>query len=376
MKPKVMLIGLGDLGGHILELLARENRVGTIIVGSRNATRAEARVNLVRLAAVSLDHAPQIRFIRLDLKNRDVVAETIDREKPNVILHTATMMTWWWTDLLPEEKAKALGRARFGVWLPVHLSLTLRLMETLKEIGYKGLTLTAPFPDVVNPVLGRLHLAPTCGVGNLEEIVPKVRLLASQKLSLPLEEIHVHCVAHHALESWIYGEKRENPPPFWLRILHGDEDVTESVNGARLLLSSYPLPPGPAINVLSAAATLRLLRGFLSKRPVLRHVPGPKGLPGGYPVVVSSQGVSLASLPDLTLEEAVSINERSHCFEGIECIEPDGTVVFCQEDAEVMKKILDYHCPRLHPAESESRAEELVARFRRYALRSGVNLPD
>jgi len=245
-------------------------------------------------------------------------------------------------------------------------------MEALRDLDYRGVILTAPFPDVVNCVLGRLGLAPTCGVGNLAEIVPKVRFLAAERLGAPFDEVEVFLVAHHALEPVVFGEASEEIPPYFLRIEHDGKDVTAEIQAEKLLFGPHPIPPGPVTHFLTAGCTVRLIRGFLSKRSVLTHAPGPQGLPGGYPVVVSSEGLDLAPIKGLTLEEAIGINEESHRFDGIESIEADGTVVFCSDAVEAMHAELGYECKRLSPREAEQRANELIARFQEYARRYGV----
>jgi hypothetical protein len=302
------------------------------------------------------------------------VAEAVQREAPELILTTATLQPWWLPDLLPPEQAAAVWSAGFGVWLPVHMKLTLDLMRALHAAGYAGVTLTAPFPDVINCVLGRLGLAPTCGVGNLDEIVPKVRLLTAERLGVPLEAVRVLLVAHHALEGPAYAEKGPSgeTPPFWVRVECDGQDVTERVGAKELVLSPYPISPGPAIHFLTAGSTVRLVRALLAPDSELLHAPGPHGLPGGYPVIAGNGRIEVAPLPGLALEEAIAINERSHRFDGIERIEPDGTVVFCAENADVLRRELGYECYRLPLDEVGSRAQELVAKFREYAERYGV----
>ncbi len=372
MKPTILLIGVGGLGSVILEFLAREDCIGQIVACDLNEERGTALCNLARVSAVAHGYNPLICFIPLDINNKAAVIETVRKEKPDIILSTASMQTWWLPDLLPPEQAALIKSAGFGVWLPVHLTLTMKLMEALYELNYKGITLTAPFPDVVNCVLDRLRLAPTCGVGNLDEIVPKVRLLAAERLYVPLEEVRVLLVAHHALESLVYGEPTDEVPPYFLRIKHKGMDVTEAVGGSELLFAPYAIPPGTAIHFLTAGSTIRLIRAFLSDEEVLLHTPAPEGLPGGYPVIVGNRSLKLASIEGLTLEEAIAINERSHRFDGIERIEADGTVVFCPEASEVLKTALGYECTRLWPGDSEERAKELIARFKEYAKSHGV----
>ena len=75
-----------------------------------------------------------------------------------------------------------------------------------------------------------------------------------------------------------------------------------------------------------------------------------------------------------TLDEAISINERSHRFDGIETIEEDGSVVFTEHSAAVMRDALGYEGKRLRPAEAADRADELSRRFNEYARQHGVDL--
>lgn len=374
MQPTVMLIGLGDLGNHVLQLLVKEEEIGRIIVCSRNQKRGKAYCNLARLSALAQGFSPSLRFETLDIRVKEAVIEIVVKEKPDIILSTATMQTWWLPNLLPPEQATLIKSAGFGMWLPVHMTLTLKLMESLHDLDYRGITLTAPYPDVVNCVLGRINMAPTSGVGNIDEIVPKVQLLAAKKLKTSSTEVQIILVAHHALESMVFDGPQDEIPPYFLRIYYRGEDVTDAVRGDKLLLSHFPLPSGPAIHLLTASSILRIIRGLLSEGELLLHAPGPLGLPGGYPIIVSSKGIKLASIQGLSLEEAISINERSHRFDGIESVEEDGAVVFSSEASEILRVTLGYDCKRLVPGESEERAEELIARFREYAQRHGVNL--
>ncbi len=369
-----MLIGLGDLGAAVLEVLARQETAAHIVVCSRNAERGIARTNVARLGAVAQGYDPSIRFVPLDLNDAGAVAETVQREAPDLIFSAATLQTWWLADLLPQDAANALKKARFGAWLPIHLTLTLKLMQALHDAAYRGITLTAPFPDVVNHVLGKLGLAPTCGVGNLDEIVPKVRLLASERLEATLDAIDVVLVAHHALGTAAFGAQTGEVPPYYLRVYYEGRDVTERVNATELLLKPYPLTEGAASCFLTAGTVAKLIRAVLGDTETYLHAPAPHGLPGGYPLIVRGGDVEPAPLEGLSLEEAIDINERSHPFDGIERVESDGTAVFCQQDVEALRQTLGYDCPRLKPAESERRAEELMARFREYAARQGVSL--
>jgi hypothetical protein len=370
-----MIVGLGGLGSVILELLARERHFDQIVIASRDARRGPARCNLARLGALAQGYQPDIRFIPLDLHEVDAVGEAISVVDPHVLLCTASLQAWWLPDLLPPEPRARLRKGGFGIWCPVHLTLPLKLMDALSRVPFQGHTLMAPFPDVVNVVLGRVGHPPTCGIGNLDEVVPKLALLAAERLEVASDQIHVTLVAHHALERAVFGQPQEKIPPYHLRIEYQGEDVTEQVRGRDLLITPYPIPSGPDWHFLTAGSTLRLLQALTSENEVRLHVPGPHGLPGGYPVRVSRTGVRLTPIQGLSQEEAIAINERSHPFDGIEKVDSDGTVVFTPQAAETLWEVLGLDKDRFTPGEAEPLAEELIARFRALARQHNVPFP-
>jgi hypothetical protein len=371
----LLLIGLGDLGAVTLELLAREPSIGSILVGSRNIDHGQARCNLARIGAMAQGYTPDIQFLELDLEHSEATSRLIQKRNPKIILCTASMMTWWLPALFPDDQQELLKRAGFGAWLPIHLTLPMKLMVALDRIDYQGFTLIAPFPDVVNPILNAIGMPPAAGIGNLDEIVPKIRYLGAQKMEVDPDTLRITLVAHHALEGWVFGKAEGDPPPYYLRVEHQGVDVTEAIEGEDLLFATYPITGGPAWNYLSGGSVVRLIKALLSGQESRLHVPGPDGLPGGYPVQVSGAGIRLDLPADLSLDNAIAINERSHPYDGIEAIEADGTVVFSETTTSILSKLIGFSVERMKPAESEAYANELLAKFYSFAKKQGVKLP-
>jgi hypothetical protein len=371
----LLLIGLGDLGAVTLELLAREPSIGSILVGSRNIDHGQARCNLARIGAMAQGYTPDIQFLELDLEHSEATSRLIQKRNPRIILCTASMMTWWLPVLFPDDQQELLKRAGFGAWLPIHLTLPMKLMVALDRIDYQGFTLIAPFPDVVNPILNAIGMPPAAGIGNLDEIVPKIRYLGAQKMEVDPDTLRITLVAHHALEGWVFGKAEGDPPPYYLRVEHQGVDVTEAIEGEDLLFAIYPITGGPAWNYLSGGSVVRLIKALLSGQESRLHVPGPDGLPGGYPVQVSGAGIRLDLPADLSLDNAIAINERSHPYDGIEAIEADGTVVFSETTTSILSKLIGFSVDRMKPAESEAYANELLAKFYSFAKKQGVKLP-
>jgi hypothetical protein len=82
--------------------------------------------------------------------------------------------------------------------------------------------------------------------------------------------------------------------------------------------------------------------------------------------------VELALPYALGLDEAVRINAECQRFDGIDRIDPDGTVHFAEREMEIMKDMIGYSCARMHVEEAGARADELCAKYREFARKNGV----
>jgi len=388
MGATVVLTGLGYLGGPLLDRLAVSAAVGRIVAVSRDPDRGAARCNLSRLSAAAVGVGAEIEHRPADLSHPEQIAGIVEEVSPDLVIHTASLQTWWLLDLFPPA-AQVLKTAGFGAWLPLHLVLAVRLMEGLTAAGYEGHVINAVYPDVINVVLGKMGMAPTVGVGNVDEVVTKVRMVVARDLSIGPHDLDVRLVAHHALQRAAFrrpqgrasagtgpvGRRNDDQlPPYYLWVGQQGRDLTEQADARGALLGPCPLPDGPGWAGFTAASAVGLVGALLSERTWRMHAPGPAGLPGGYPIDVGGGKIVVSEIPNLSLDEAISINERSHRFDGIETIEEDGSVVFTEESAAVMRDALGYEGKTLQPAEAADRADELSRRFSEYARRHGVDL--
>jgi hypothetical protein len=114
---------------------------------------------------------------------------------------------------------------------------------------------------------------------------------------------------------------------------------------------------------MTAASAFTTAERMMSVNESIIHVPGPNGLPGGYPVKVSKQEVKVMLSPNLTLEKAIQINEECMKFDGIEHIDTDGTVYFAESNMAILKETLGYECRRMPLSEVEEWAKELLAKY-------------
>ena len=378
MVGKIMLIGLGELGSHILQLLARTPGIGKIVTADIDEVRGFTTITYATITAAHQGFYPDIIFKKLDLFDVETTMEVLKELRPDLICNAAALRSWWVFHLFPEGMFKKLNEAGLGPQTPFHLTLTHKLMQAVKKSGINAHVVSCPYPDVVNPILGKRGLAPTVGGGNFDLLIPGIKLFVSRELNVPMRNISVFMVAHHGLLSSFMRA------PFWVKILAYDKDVSAQFppDTIREFLTPFVeldmgggvrwrVPPNEDI----AASYVRNMLAIYFDTGELCHAPGPAGLPGGYSVRLSAKGAEVVLPEELTLDEAIKINEEGARFDGIKEIKDDGTLVFTEKSADTYKEVLGYDCKELKIEETEERAKELGSLFKKFADKHKVKIP-
>lgn len=373
----VAVFGIGDLGGYLIRLLAQWPEVSCLYALDIDTAKLYTEAADAAAVASYFGYAARVRAVPVDMRNEEALAETLHRLRPDVVVNTATLQSWWVITQLPTTLWRRLEEeARFGPWLPMHLTLALKLMKAVKAVGLDVPVVNVAFPDAVNPVLARLGLPPTCGAGNSDLLRAGIRVAAASRLQLPLEDIQVYMLAHHFHVAYYWMGLEALTPlaqyPYWLRVMVGGHDVTHQLGAEALLAEAgRSLPKGRGIMARTAASTAEKVRHILRDSGALTHAPGPAGLAGGYDIRLSRRGATVVLPQGITEAQATLWLEQAQRGDGIEAILPDGTVVFTQQARQAMLDLLGYDCAALRPEESEARADELRARLRELAARPG-----
>ena len=359
MGATVLVIGLGDLGTRVFDALARLPEIERLVGAGRRTDEGRARAGQTAFVAGLAGGPRDVAFEPVDLADVDATAALLRRLDPDLVVTAASRHTWWRP--FADERVGALP---FGVWLPLQLVLVRRLMEARREAGITARVLCLPYPDAVGPALAPLGLAPEFGAGNVAETAPKLELLAAREAGVAREEVRVRLVMHHAAQRVAFGGSAGDEPPWTAEVLVRGERLPDD-DVRRLFRTPWPLPQGRDTHELSAAATAHAVRALLRDEPTATHAPAPNGLPGGYPVRLSRRGVELDLPERLGPEEAIALNERAARFDGIERVEPEGTIVFTGDLAAETERLLGLRLERVGPDEVDDVADELAARARR-----------
>ncbi len=370
LSPRILLIGLGRLGSHILDLLAQIPGIPVVLVGGRNLDYLHQRANLSLLAALQLGYTPDVSSAFIDLWNIEQTAEVIASFQPDLIVCAATLVQWEGTNTLPAPLAERLASAQMGPRLPFHLTLVYKLMQAVHATGRAIKVINTIYPDVVNPVLGKVGLAPTSGSGDLANNVPALRKAIAAQLHVPLEQVEVRLIMARYISYWLSRRSIANTPFHFTALVKG-EDVTASLD-VEAVFSQLPTTwkriGGTVGRLMAATSAAIVCEGIVRKTGMITHAPGPNGLPGGYPVKVGEE-VEIILPQQLSLEAAIHINEAGLRLDGIEKIEDNATVYFVEKNMTIFKEILGYECRRMPLSEVEYWAQELHAKYLALASR-------
>lgn len=374
---KVMMIGMGRVGQQVLEYLSLDPKCPEIVICDRNDQIGPSLVDNALIGAASQGLYPNIRFRVLDLTEEiSTIAQVLAEEQPDIVVDMTVLMPMHGFYKLPQEQFDKIYSANFGVWLPCQVALVYRLQQAIRQAGIHPFVIDTGLPDNVNPALATVGLAPTFGAGNININAESVRMLVARKRGVPAECVKVYLVSHHALVVWPRDPKCYDKTPYYIRIMVNDRDVTEEYDTDQLIwegMKLYPAAPSTAFYSQTSLAIIKNMYALMSPAGVFTHVPGPLGLPGGYPVIISNRGVELALPQGISQEEAVQLNmAATRQSESFADYKPGGECVWADYAYDVLHETLgiDYRSFNVH--NSYEVARDLMTRYKLFAAKYGV----
>jgi hypothetical protein len=308
---KLMIFGGGDLSQRVVALLPLASAVREVTIVTRDVARGAP---LARLFAGCLPIP--VRHVPLDPNDESGVATILRRGRPDIVFHASSLISPW---LLPGRDTKvalALRSAGFGLMLPAQLPLIRRVMRAIRELDLRCPVVNASYPDLTHPVLATEGLEPTVGVGNAGMIFNTLvgELRSRRNGAVP------QLLAHHAQVT-----------PFARRAAYGPgEEPWLFLDGRPSRLDSFidgPLPAGRLLNALTAGHAVEIIAALTGDgEPLRTSAPGPLGLPGGWPVLITRDGVRLDLPSEVGIELGLDYQARAARGDGVSRIDPDGTV--------------------------------------------------
>jgi hypothetical protein len=321
LNKRILVIGLGGVGGYALHLLARYPGIEVVGADLREELARDKVSNAyydVFFQAGAIRH-PRIQHQGMDLNGIRGTASLLRKLRPDVILNQTTLQSWWIVHQIPEKVRSRIydtyPGSGTGPWAPTNLVLTYKLMQAIDLAGIETHVVNGSHPDVVNPVLAKVGLAPTVGMGNSALLEPMIIRIVSDRLQVPPNNVSISLVGHHCMFPPITETGTARNVPYHLNIRVFDKDVTDQFDIEEDIWSRVPdynVAPDPLRGSQQewiASCAVRNVLAILFDSGEIVHAPGPEGLPGGYTVRLSASGAEVVVPDGLSHEEMIRIND-------------------------------------------------------------------
>ncbi|HET9182769.1 MAG TPA: hypothetical protein VFP59_11595 [Candidatus Angelobacter sp.] len=320
----VLIVGSGSLARAISYslalLLARPHRV---IVCARSTKQLHDIIYVSRAKAASVQSQVKFESVEFDAETDDA-GRILSSFQPDVVVNCASYYSPWEGIYQPSLWTQLLQSAGLGFTLPLQAAFAIKFATSVARHSRPVIFINGCYPDAVNPLLRALDLPIFCGVGNIALLAATLRasldLSPQQRLQVLAHHLHLYTPAPGVEEAqvWVDGKRCEN--------------VTS-------LLVSQRTSTGLEVNKAIGCTAAVLLRDIIDGHEVETHVPGPFGLPGGYPVRLEGPRLQLNLPAGVSECEAIAWNERIAVADGVRIL-PNGYVEFGEKTKHAFREYL------------------------------------
>jgi len=315
-KCDVLVAGTGAFAARVVfDLAAGAEKPLKVAIGGRNPERMDWLRTAANARAAIFGRPATFSIAPIKWDTPETIAETIAATTPRVIVQAATLQPPSVAHAGDSEWSRMVMSGGLSITSVFQALLSARTAQAMGVAGNKGAFINCCYADVANGIISAKGLPMTCGVGN-------VAILATMfEGDLGIRQPgHIKVLAHHHnLGTWRgpAAERGGIPPRTWI---NGDE-----INDVYARFAHLRLTRTSAIDI-SGCTAIPIILALVGHLDQICHVPGPEGLPGGYPVKIEG-GVLSLDLPDgVTRDEAIAWNRHFEEENGL-VIADDGQVV-------------------------------------------------
>lgn len=301
----ILVSGTGGFAARIVfDIAATAKSPVRVVIAGRNRERLQWLRTAANARAAIFGCPASFSTYEVDLLADGAATALIEATRPAVTVQAASIQTSQviaasgtaWTRLVAEG-----GLSATAVFQAL---ISARVAEAITSLKHRTAFINCCFPDVVNGMIAALGHDVACGMGN-------VAILSNVFAGSGVVTGSIKVLAHYQnLSAWRRPAKeRSGPAPrVWV-----DGREIEDVFAT---FAQVQLTPEPVIDI-SGASGVPMLLAMAKGEGWQGHVPGPGGLPGGYPVVLSEQGLQLALPAGLSREEAIGWNAGFEARSGL-----------------------------------------------------------
>lgn len=295
----ILVTGTGSFAARIVfDIAATAKRPVRVRIAGRNRARLEWLTTASNARAKIFDTPARFDSAEADLLSVDATADLLAAAKPRLIVQAASVQTSSviaqtgnaWTRLVAEG-----GLSATAIFQAV---ISRNVGKAIKATGQNAGLINCSFPDVVNGMLEAMGHPILCGTGNVA-ILSSVFAgsgVVPDGADLKVLSHYQNLMSFRRSPSERGGETAR----VWID--------NREVQDVFALFAEVKLTPEPVIDI-SGASGVPLMLAYVAGERWRGHVPGPNGLPGGYPVVLEAGELKLDLPPELGRDAAIAWNE-------------------------------------------------------------------
>jgi hypothetical protein len=299
LRADILIFGTGNFAGRIaLDLAATATEPVTVVIAGRNLERLKWLQTAGNARASMFNRPARFASQKVDLSVANAAADTIAAVEPMVVVQAASFQTGSVISNQGNAWTKLVAEGGLSATAVLQAPLSISVARAIKATRPQTYFINCCFADVVNPLIAALDLPITCGVGN-------VAILANAFAgATALGPGRLKVLAHYQnLAPWRRPAGTRGGPS--ARVWIDGEEVADVYRR----FAEVQLTREPAIEI-SGASGVPLMLALTHGLDWIGHVPGPRGLPGGYPVRLKADQIDLDLPASLTRSEAIAWNLR------------------------------------------------------------------
>lgn len=295
-RADILIFGTGNFAGRIaLDLAATASDPVRVVIAGRNRDRLRWLRTAGNARAAMFERPARVMSHEIDLSVADAAADAIAAIEPKVVVQAASLQTGNVISTQDNAWTKLVAEGGLSATAVLQAPLSIAVARAVKAVRPQAHFINCCFADVVNPLIAALDLPITCGVGN-------VAILANAFAGTLASGQGLKVLAHYQnLAAWrrTAETRRGRSARVWI----DDEEVADVYRR----FADVQLTREPAIEI-SGASGVPLMLAMANGHDWRGHVPGPRGVPGGYPVRFRNGELDLDLPTQLTRAEAIAWN--------------------------------------------------------------------
>lgn len=340
---RVMIIGLGSVGGYLLDYLlsTRDENLEIYVVGrDRNKMQSDVNINVIASCIRHQNRSKVTIIDGVDLNDIPKITETLKNVQPDIIVNASRAYPGLKYGSISWPKLRA-----YGIWTPLSIKFTKNIMEAVEQSQSDAIVINTSYSDAVIPWLKSAGKAyPDFGSGNVNHLIPRIKLAVAKLENIAdFWNIDITFAVAHFHDVCISKEGQTEGVDMLIDIHYNGQKLNPDMNKV-FELCSIPMPVDAKRNMMNASSNFEIIDSILDvcrnggKKKL--HIPGFDGNIGGYPVIIDGSAADVKAYVDETyfsLEEMIGKNRESIYLDGVENV-CDGTLFYTDELIAKVKK--------------------------------------